>query len=92
MHTSPQEKLTTQTRTLYMALELSATTWKLAFSDRLCRRPRVRSIAVGDFDRLQEEIQRARPARPGCPHCAAAKALANSMGVNRPSASTSAEE
>ena len=43
MHTSPQEKLTTQTRTLYMALELSATTWKLAFSDRLCRRPRARS-------------------------------------------------
>jgi len=62
MHTSPQEKLNTQTRTLYMALELSATTWKLAFVDRLCRRPRVRSIAAGDFDQLQEEIQRARRA------------------------------
>ena len=49
MHTSPQEKPTTQTRTLYMALELSATTWKLGFWDCLGRRPRLRSIPAGQM-------------------------------------------
>lgn len=62
MHTSPQTQPTTQTRTMYMALELSATTWKLGFSDCLGRRPRVRTIPAGDYDQLQKEIQRARSA------------------------------
>jgi transposase len=45
-----------------MAIELSASTWKLGFADRLGRRPRVRSVDAGDFDKLRAEIEAARKA------------------------------
>lgn len=41
---------------LHMSLELSATNWKLGFADEFGRRPRVRSIAAGDFNGLLNEI------------------------------------
>ena len=62
MTTSPQVQLTNEDTPLYMALELSASTWKLAFADRLGRRPRVRAVDAGDFDKLQAEIKAARKA------------------------------
>ena len=40
-----------------MAMELSSTTWKLAFSDQLGRNPRVRTIDAGDFVAMCEEIE-----------------------------------
>lgn len=47
---------------LHMALELSASSWKLGFADQLGRNPRVRSIHAGDFDKLKSEIAAAKKA------------------------------
>lgn len=46
--------------TLYVALELSSTKWKLAFTVGLGQSPRLRTIDAGDLPRLLEEIQRAK--------------------------------
>jgi len=62
MTTSPQVQLTNESTNLYMAIELSASTWKLGFADCLGRRPRVRTLAAGDFVKLQAEIEAARKA------------------------------
>ena len=47
---------------LHMSLELSSTTWKLGFADQVGRRPRVRSVAPGDFAALTMEIRAAKQA------------------------------
>ena len=62
MTTSPQVQLTNEHTPLHMAIELSASTWKLGFADRLGRRPRVRAVDAGDFDKLRAEIEAAQKA------------------------------
>jgi transposase len=62
MTTSPQLQLTTESSVLHMAIELSASKWKLAFADRYGRPPRIRSIDAGDFVKLRDEMERARKA------------------------------
>ena len=46
--------------TLYMALELSKKTWKLAFSDGGQRRPRVVSVSARDLEALKLEVTKAK--------------------------------
>lgn len=60
MTKNPQVQLTDQSAPLYMAIELSAATWKLAFADRLGRHPRIRSVDAGNLEKLQGEIATAR--------------------------------
>ena len=60
MPTKTQPQFTTCNPTLHMALELSASRWKLGFADQLARRPRVRSLDAGDFDQLKKEIAAAK--------------------------------
>lgn len=60
MTTNPQVQLTMVHTPLHMAIELSASSWKLCFADRLGRRPRVRAVGAGDFVKLQAEIEAAR--------------------------------
>lgn len=62
MSTSPRPQITKQTTILHMAIELSATTWKLAFADVVGRRPRVRSIEAGRVQSLTSEIAAAKRA------------------------------
>ena len=62
MTTSPQAQFTNVDLPLYMAIELSASSWKLGFADRLGRRPRVRAVDAGDLAKLQMEIDAARKA------------------------------
>lgn len=47
---------------LYIALELSAKKWKVAFHDGRRARPRVATIDAWDFDALAHQIERARRA------------------------------
>jgi transposase len=47
-------------RTLYLAFELSQSKWKLGFSTGLGQAPRIRNIAGGDLDRLEQEIEKAK--------------------------------
>ena len=47
---------------LHMSLELSSNSWKLGFADQVGRRPRVRSVASGDFAALTTEIRAAKRA------------------------------
>lgn len=54
-------------RVLYMALELSAKTWKVGFGDG--RKERVCTVAAGDWPGLHEQMRRAREKlglAPGC--------------------------
>ena len=45
---------------LYVALELSKKTWKLAFSDGSARKPRMVNVAFGDWDRFSGQIVKAK--------------------------------
>ena len=45
---------------LYLALELSNRSWKLAFSTGLGQKPRIRSMPARDLDALEREITTAR--------------------------------
>jgi len=45
---------------LYLALDLSRTTWKLAFATSPAQPPRIRTIAAGDLAALEREIAGAR--------------------------------
>ena len=45
---------------LFLSFELSSSSWKLAFSIGLGQEPRIRGIAAGDLDKLQQEIQAAK--------------------------------
>lgn len=60
MTTSPQSQINAHRTVLHMALELSATKWKLAFSDAIGRNPRIRTIDAGDFGQLEAEMAAAR--------------------------------
>lgn len=60
MTTSPQYQINATRTTLHMALELSATKWKLAFADALGRNPRIRTIDAGDFEQLKAELAAAK--------------------------------
>ena len=48
------------TATLFMALELGRTTWKIAFATTRGMRPRVRQIAAGHVPTLWQEIHMAK--------------------------------
>lgn len=45
---------------LYLALELSAKTWKMGFSVGLGHKPRIRSMVSGDGKAFDREVERAR--------------------------------
>jgi len=47
-------------RTLFLALELGESSWKLAFAAGLGQKPRERTIAARDREALGEEIERAK--------------------------------
>jgi len=46
--------------TLFVSMELSKKSWKLAFSDGSARRPRLVSVPARDWDRFDEAIARAK--------------------------------
>lgn len=54
-----EAKTSAQPVCLYMALELSAKDWKVAFSDGSCARARRRSVAAGEMEALRREIEMA---------------------------------
>lgn len=86
MTTNPQAQFTSESGPLHMAIELSASTWKLGFADRLGRRPRVRSVDAGDFDKLRAEIEAARKAfklEAGCPVISCYEAGRDGFWVHR---------
>lgn len=60
MTTNPQVHSNKESVPLYMAIELSAATWKFAFANRLGTRPRIRNVKAGDLEHLQVEIAKAR--------------------------------
>lgn len=62
MTTNPLPQNITAEVSLHMAIELSATKWKLAFVDRFGRKPRVRTVDAGDLEQLQAEIDTAKRA------------------------------
>jgi transposase len=51
---------TTRTPVLYLSLELSKKSWKLAFSDGSVRRPRVVTVPARDWDRFEQEVEKAK--------------------------------
>jgi transposase len=52
--------ITTPSPVLYVAIELSTKTWKLAFTAGLGQAPRIRSVAAGDVDSLMDEIRKTK--------------------------------
>ena len=60
MNANPQHQLTDSDRTLYIALELSSSSWKLAFTDQVGRKPRLRTVKTGNLQSLQREIEQAK--------------------------------
>lgn len=50
----------TATAALYLAFELSASKWKIAFTVGLGQRARVRTLEARDLDRLQVEVEAAK--------------------------------
>ena len=58
---SAQRTLTNpNSKTLYLAFELSQSKWKLGFSTGLGQAPRIRNISAGNLDRLAQEIEKAK--------------------------------
>ena len=71
---------------LHMAIELAAATWKLGFADRLGRKARVRSVAAGDFAKLNQEIAAAKKVfklDPDCPVISCYEAGRDGFWVHR---------
>lgn len=60
MNATPQQQTSRQGRTLYIALELSSSIWKVAFTDQIARRPRVRNVKAGDVQALEREMDHAK--------------------------------
>jgi len=58
--TTRQEKCTRKQGTLYLALELGWSQWKLAFTTQVGQKPRLRTIKGRDLLALCEEIRRAK--------------------------------
>jgi len=59
-HANADESMTTPTQHLYIALELSLKTWKLAFSTSNKKNPRLRTVEAGDIPGLFAELAKAR--------------------------------
>ena len=62
MTTNSATQTTNNSHTLHMSIELAAASWKLGFADQIGRKPRVRAIEAGDFDKLKTEIRAAKKA------------------------------
>ncbi|WP_182871455.1 IS110 family transposase [Stieleria mannarensis] len=60
MTATPQNQCITRPNCLYIGLELSERTWVVAFSDSLGRKPSVKSMLSGNFEKLEAEILRAK--------------------------------
>ena len=58
--TAPMNESNGNSGPLYMALELSKSKWRLAFTVGLGQKPRERTLQVSEIDRLPDEIDRAR--------------------------------
>ena len=59
METPSKEEYSTK-KVLYMAMELSQTTWKLGFSKGNGQEPRIREIKASGMEELQKEIELAK--------------------------------
>lgn len=62
MTTNPQDQTTNSNTLLHMSLELSSSKWKLGFTDRVGRRPRIRTIEAGNLPELSTEIAKSKRA------------------------------
>lgn len=60
MNANPQQQTSCQGRTLYIAFELSSSTWKLATADHVASRARIRNVPAGDLQAVELEIKRAK--------------------------------
>ena len=60
MQTAHKNDCNSKSNVLYVALELSLDTWKLAMTDGLGRAPRIRQIRAGNDKELFREISRAK--------------------------------
>lgn len=60
MNANPHQQVNTEARCLYIALELSSETWKIASTDRMGRRPRLVNLKAGDLKGLTSEIDRSK--------------------------------
>lgn len=60
MHTTHTTDCTVNSRALYVALELSKETWKVALTDGLGRVPRIREVKAGNWQELDAEVQMAK--------------------------------
>jgi transposase len=60
MTATHNSKITTKTDILYVAFELGASDWKLAFTVGMGQKPRLRSMPARDLPRLHEEIAKAK--------------------------------
>lgn len=58
--TAPAAATNCATQVLAMSLELGASEWKMAFSPGLGQAPRHRSVAAGDLEAVQKEIEAAK--------------------------------
>lgn len=58
--TTRNQESTRTEATLYMAVELGASEWKLAFGVEAGQKPRLRQVAAGDLNGLMLEIARAK--------------------------------
>ena len=63
-------------RSLYLALELSKTKWKLGFSTGLGQHPRKRIVDAGELPALRQELE------PGFAYCP--RTCARTTGLERP--------
>ena len=86
MTTNSDAQINSFPHSLHMAIELAAATWKLGFADRLGRKPRVRSVAAGDFAKLNQEIAAAKKVfklDPDCPVISCYEAGRDGFWVHR---------
>lgn len=60
IETRQLESTTAAVETLFMALELGSTTWKVAFATTRQVRPRLRSVPAGAVGQVRDEIARAK--------------------------------
>ena len=86
MTTNSDAQINNFPHSLHMAIELAAATWKLGFADRLGRKARVRSVAAGDFAKLNQEIAVAKKVfklDPDCPVISCYEAGRDGFWVHR---------
>ena len=62
MTTNPNTQSNESAGSLYVAIELSTSDWKLAMTDQIGRRPRIRTFDAGDPAKLQKEFVAAKAA------------------------------